>query len=181
MRKEVFMAGTGGQGVLLIGQLLTQAALEDGLEVSWFPIYSPEVRGGTSNCTVVVADGAVGSPVSGSPASMLLMDQLSVDTHVERVKPGGLVVVNSTLVESVGRDDVELVAVPATQSAAELGNERVTNMIMLGAYVGCTEVVSWAALEAALKVVLPERHHKFLPLNIQSLQLGAKMAAEAKG
>lgn len=174
------MAGTGGQGVLLIGQLLTQAAVEDGREVSWFPIYSPEVRGGTSNCTVVVADGAVGSPVSGNPASMILMDQQSVDTHLGRVKSGGLVVVNSVLVTHVDRDDIELVSIPATTVAAEMGAERVTNMIMLGAYVGCTDVVSVPALEAALKSILPERHHKFLPLNLQSLEIGAKLATEAR-
>lgn len=177
MRKDVFMAGIGGQGVLLIGQLLTQAASEDGLQVSYFPIYSPEVRGGATTCTVVIADGAVGSPVSGFPGAMLLMDQHSVEANIARLKSGGLVVFNSSLVRDLKRDDVQALAIPATEKAAEIGNERIANMVMLGAYVGATQVVTMEALEQALKVVLPERHHKYLPLNMQALRAGAELAS----
>jgi 2-oxoglutarate ferredoxin oxidoreductase subunit gamma len=181
MRKDVFMAGTGGQGVLLIGQLLTQAASEDGLQVSYFPVYSPEVRGGSTTCTVVISDGVVGSPVCGYPATMLLMDQYSVDANIARLKPQGLVVINSSLARKLDREDVRVVAIPATVKAAEIGNERIANMVMLGAYVGVTQAVSAAALEQALKVVLPERHHKYLPLNVEALRAGAELAAEATG
>lgn len=180
MRKEVFMAGTGGQGVLLIGTLLTEAAAEDGLQVSYFPIYSPEVRGGSTTCTIVISDGAVGSPVSGRPAAMLLMDQISVDTNLARLKDGGLAIINTTLVTEVGRDDISVVKVPATETALEIGSDRIANMVMLGAYVGATQAVSMTALEAALRKVLPERHHKLLPMNMQALQAGAALAAEQK-
>jgi 2-oxoglutarate ferredoxin oxidoreductase subunit gamma len=176
MRNDVFMAGTGGQGVLLVGQLLTQAANEEGLQVSYFPIYSPEVRGGSTTCTIVIADGAVGSPLSGSPGAMVLMDQLSVDANIARLKPGGLAVVNTSWVHQVPRDDVRVVSVPAIEMSLKIGNERVANMVMLGAYVGATGVVSMAGLEKALKVVLPERHHKVLPLNMAALQAGAELA-----
>lgn len=177
MRSDVFMAGTGGQGVLLIGQLLTQAASEDGLQVSYFPIYSPEVRGGATTCTVVISDGAVGSPIIGRPACMLLMDQYSVDGNIARLKPGGLVLINTSLVRDVPRDDVQVVGIPALEKAAAIGNERIANMVMLGAYVATTKVVSPEAVEKALKVVLPKRHHRYLPLNIEALKAGAELAA----
>jgi 2-oxoglutarate ferredoxin oxidoreductase subunit gamma len=177
MRNEVFMAGTGGQGVLLIGQLLTHAASEDGLQVSYFPIYSPEVRGGTTTCTVVSSDGAVGSPISGRPACMVLMDQPSVDTNLARLREGGLVVINANLVRSLPRDDIRVLRVPATDKALEIGNERIANMVMLGAYVAATGAVSVEALERALKTVLPERHHRFLPLNMEALRAGMALAA----
>lgn len=177
MRSEVFMAGTGGQGVLLIGQLLTQAASDEGLQVSYFPIYSPEVRGGSTTCTVVIADGAVGSPISGRPASMLLMDQFSVDAQLARLKDGGLVLVNATLVRQLPREDVQALWIPATDKAREIGNERIANMVMLGAYVAATGVVPAEALEKALAVVLPQRHHKYLPLNTQALRAGAELAS----
>ncbi len=176
MRHEVFMAGTGGQGVLLIGQLLAQAANEEKLQVSYFPIYSPEVRGGSTTCTVVISDGAVGSPISGRPAMMLLMDQYSVDAHIAHLKPGGRAFVNATLVRQIPRQDITTFGIPALEKAIALGNERVANMIMLGAFVALTDVVPLAALEKALPDVLPERHHKYLPLNIQALQSGAELA-----
>jgi 2-oxoglutarate ferredoxin oxidoreductase subunit gamma len=179
MRKDVFMAGTGGQGVLLIGQLLAQAASEDGLQLSYFPVYSPEVRGGATTCTIVISDGVVGSPVSGWPGAMILMDQFSVDENAGRLKAGGLAVVNSSLVHRFPRDDVEVISIPALDQAAEIGNERIANMVMLGAYVGATQVVSLAALEKALMKVLPERHHKYLPLNIKALEAGVELAQKA--
>ena len=174
------MAGTGGQGVLLIGNLLAYAADEDGLQVSSFPVYSPEVRGGSTTTTLVVSDGAVGSPICGSPAVVLVMDQKSADANAARLKSGGLLLYNSSLVHSVSRDDVEKIGVPATEKAIEIGSEKITNMIMLGAYVGLTETVSLAALENALKKVLPERHHKLLPMNMKALEAGAELARAAK-
>jgi len=176
MRSEVYMAGTGGQGVLLIGQLLMQAANAEGKQVSYFPIYTPEVRGGFTSCTVVVSDGAVGSPVSGRPACMVLMDQFCVDTHLPRLREGGMALLNSTLVRRVPGEGQRLVWIPATDKAVELGNERIANMVMLGAYVQASGVVPLAAIEKALEVVLPQRHHKYLPLNIQALRVGAELA-----
>lgn len=176
MRKEVFMAGTGGQGVLLIGQILAQAAVEAGLETSWFPIYSPEVRGGSTTCTVIIADERVGSPICGQPSLVLVMDQVAADTQAWKTKPGGVLLINSSLVERVDRDDVTVIAIPATELANEVGDERVANMTMLGAYVALTDAVPFASLEAGMKTILPERHHRLLPLNMQALEAGAAAA-----
>lgn len=179
MRKDVFMAGMGGQGVLLIGQLLTQAALEDGFEASWFPIYSPEVRGGSSTCTVVISDGAVGSPIIGRPGVMLLMDQNSVNEHMARLRDGGLLLLNSSLIRCESPEGVQVFRFPASEKAVEMGHEKVTNMIMLGAYLELEHKVNTQTLEEALRVVLAERHHRFIPLNIEAVQVGAAMAREA--
>ena len=170
------MAGMGGQGVLLAGQVLAQAAMDAGLEVSWFPLYSPEVRGGSATCTVVVADDEVGSPVAGQPA-MILMDRTAVDDHLDRAKPGVLVVVNSSLAgEEFSRDDVRIVAVPANDIAAELGSQRSVNMVLLGGYVGTSELVTLEMIQAALREVIPERHHSTIPVNLTALQSGAEWA-----
>lgn len=178
MREEVFMAGMGGQGVLLAGQVLTQAAMSAGLEVSWFPLYSPEVRGGRATCTVVVADGEVGSPVAGQPAAMILMDRIATDNHLGRTKSGGLVVVNSSLAgEEFNRDDIRIIAIPANDIATELGSERAVNMVLLGGYVETSELVTLQIIEQALREVIPERHHSFLPVNMTALQRGAEWAA----
>lgn len=179
MRKEVFMAGTGGQGVLLIGQVLAQAVLEAGLEVSWFPVYTPEVRGGSTTCTVIIADDRVGSPIAGAPGVVMVMDQIAADANVNKTRPGGSVLINCSLVSHVGRDDVEVVAIPASAIAASLGADQVANMVMLGAYVELTSAVTLEALEQALKVVLPERRHHLLPLNMQALQAGAEAVRAA--
>ena len=179
MRQEVFMAGMGGQGVLLAGQLLAQTALEAGLELSWFPLYSPEVRGGRATCTLVIADGEVGSPVVGQPGSMILMDGIAVDNHLDRVRPGGLAVVNSSLAgDEVKRDDIDLVAIAATDIAAQLGSERATNMVLLGAYVATTELVEEQLIQETLYRILPERYHDYIPTNVAALQRGAQLAAE---
>lgn len=175
MRSEVFMAGTGGQGVLLIGQLLMQTASAEGRQVSYFPIYTPEVRGGFTSCTVVIADGVVGSPISGRPACMVLMDQPCVDDHLHRLREGGLALLNSSLVRQAPGEDRRMLWIPATDKAVEIGNERIANMVMLGAYVAATGVVPIEAIERALRVVLPERHHKYLPLNEQAIRLGAEL------
>jgi 2-oxoglutarate ferredoxin oxidoreductase subunit gamma len=179
MRNEVYMAGTGGQGVLLVGQLLMQTANAEGLQVSYFPIYTPEVRGGFTSCTLVIADGKVGSPVSGHPACMVLMDQFSVDTHLPRLREGGMALLNQTLVRRVPTEGQRLIWIPATDKAVELGSERITNMVMLGAYVTASGVVPLASVEEALKIVLPPRHHKLLDLNISGLRAGAELVASA--
>jgi len=179
MRQEVFMAGMGGQGVLLAGQLLAQAALEAGLELSWFPLYSPEVRGGRATCTLVIANGEVGSPVVGQPGSMILMDGIAVDNHLDRIQDGGLAIGNSSLVaDEVNRDDINLLAIAATDIAAQLGSERATNMVLLGAYVQASGVVYPEAIEQALHRVLPERHHDYIAVNVAALQRGAQLAEE---
>lgn len=181
MREETFLAGLGGQGVLLAGQLLARAGMNHGRKVSWYPMYSPEVRGGSTTCTVVFADGRVGSPISGRPSSMLLMDAIAFETFAGRVAVGGLLVLNSSMIEQpVARDDCEVVMVPAGEIAVELGNERTVNMIMIGAYVAKTGILTVEAVAEALREMLPERHHKHMPANIAALERGAEIGSGSK-
>jgi len=180
VREELFMAGTGGQGALLAGQVLTQAVLEKGLNVSWYPIYSPEVRGGTTSCAMVITDGHVGSPISGRPTTVILMDARSVQQHIERTAAGGVALVNASLAHEMPPvSDVRIVEVTGTDIAIGLGNERTTNMVMLGAYIGLRPVVTIEELARALEAVLPERHRRFLDLNIRGLQAGLETCQEA--
>ena len=180
MREEVLMAGTGGQGVLLAGQVLAEAALKCGLEVSFYPSYTPEVRGGRANSTVIIADGPVGSPLAGSFGSLVLMDKLALSEHLARLKPGGLLLVNSTLCgEEPTGADARVIRVPAHELAVKLATERAVNMVMIGAYVAASGIVSLDALEAALKAVLPERHHSYIPMNLAAIAGGAEAVQSA--
>jgi 2-oxoglutarate ferredoxin oxidoreductase subunit gamma len=181
MREELFMAGIGGQGVNLAGQLIGRAGMNLGLSVSWVPIYSPEVRGGSSTCTIVLTDGRVGSPTSERPTSMVLMDPKSVATFIGRVIEGGLVVINSSLVrEAPPCDGCRVLMVPANDIAAEIGNARTVNMALLGAWAAGTDVMSVADVARALREMLPERHHVHMPDNEAALERGAEIARAAR-
>ncbi len=140
MQNDVIMAGFGGQGVLLIGKMLAYAGMHEGKEVSWLPSYGPEMRGGTANCTVVISDRPVGSPVIRSPRAVLAMNLPSLDKFEPDVRPGGLLLINTSLIARKStRDDVTIIDVPANEIANELGNPRGANMVALGAYLGATE------------------------------------------
>jgi 2-oxoglutarate ferredoxin oxidoreductase subunit gamma len=178
MRQEVFMSGLGGQGIMLAGQVLAQAALDAGLQISWFPSYSPEVRGGEANCTLVLSDGRVGSPITGRPGTVVLMAPAAVDAYLADCAPGGLAIINSGLgpVE-ITRDDLQVARVDASALAVQAGGERMANMVMLGAWLAlaCPELLETAV--AALTTVLPDRHHKWIPSNAQAIRLGAAAAS----
>ena len=171
MREELFMAGLGGQGVNLAGQLIARAAMDAGLNVSWFPIYSPEVRGGSSTCTIVIADGRVGSPTSERPNSMVLMDSTSAERFAGEIADGGL------LIREVPRcEGCRLIEVPANEIAAEIGNERTVNMSLIGAWAAGTGVLTVEDVARSLRAMLPERHHVHMPANEAALQRGAEIA-----
>lgn len=176
MREEVFLAGTGGQGVLSAGQMLAQVAMEADYQVSYLPLYSPEVRGGTATATIVFSDTAVGSPVLGSAGSLVLFAHRSVEDELHRARAGGLIVSNVSLTGTIEVAGARVVEVPATRIACDLGFEQVTNMVMLGAYVAAAGVLGLDGFEQALQSVLPERHHKHIPLNMEALKRGAECA-----
>ena len=180
MRNDVLIAGFGGQGVLLAGNLLSYAALEEGKNVSYFPAYGVEKRGGTATCTVVIADGEVGSPVVGSPSVLVALNQGSLDRFGMRVRPGGICIINSSLADpaTLTRDDIQVVPVAMNDIASDLGDPRMVNMVAIGAYVALTEAVSLAALADALKEALPERNHRFIPANLKAIETGARLALE---
>ncbi len=176
MRHDVFISGFGGQGVLLAGNLLGYAAIHEGKNVSFFPSYGVEKRGGAAMCTVVVADGEVGSPVVGRPSVSIILNQASFDKYASRVKTGGICIVNTSLVETgdFDRGDIELIPIPMNDIAVQLGDARMVNMVAVGAYAAKTGVVSLQSLEEALRETLPERNHKYIPANINAIEAGAQ-------
>ena len=173
---RVICAGFGGQGVMSMGQLLTYAGMLAGKEVSWFPSYGPEMRGGTANCAVTVSDKQVGSPViSGDATCAIVMNLPSLDKFESEVKPGGKILVNSSLIErKVERTDVDVYYIPANDIALELGNPKVANMIMLGAYLQAEPTVEVDSVLEAFKKVFGPSKEKFVPLNKEALDKGAK-------
>ncbi len=180
MLHEIISAGFGGQGVLLVGQTLAYAGMLEGKEVSWYPSYGPEMRGGTANCTTVISTGPIGSPVVSNPTALVAMNQPSLEKFLPTVKPGGVVVYDQSLVSSnpaLLRSDVIMIGVEAQQIAARLGNSKVANIILLGALVKAAEPVSLTAVQEALKMVLPVRRHNLLPLNYAALARGAEIVA----
>jgi len=175
MQQEVIIAGFGGQGVLFTGQLLAYTAMDEGKEVTWIPSYGPEMRGGTANCTVVVADEEIGSPFVKNPTAVIAMNLPSLDKYEDLVAEGGVLVVNASMVNrEVKREDIIVVSVPANDIALEMGSERSMNMIMLGALLANLDLLSLDAVEKALEAHLPKRHHKFLPANKVALRKGAE-------
>jgi 2-oxoglutarate ferredoxin oxidoreductase subunit gamma len=175
MRHDLFISGYGGQGVLLAGNLLSYAAIHEGRNVSFFPAYGVEKRGGAAMCTIVFADGDTGSPVVGQPSVAVLLDQLSFDKYAARVKPGGVCIVNSTLVRCDGIElpEVRLLRMPMNQIAIDLGDVRMVNMVACGAYAAATGALAGRSLEAALKKALPERNHRLIPANVRAIEAGA--------
>lgn len=176
---ETIFAGFGGQGVMSMGMVLAHAAMEEGKQVSWLPSYGPEQRGGTANCMVVVSDRPIGSPLVTDPDVAVVMNQPSLAKFGPAVRAGGLLFVNASMVEGVpAHPGVETIAVDSLGLAGEVGDPRVANMVMLGAVVGLTGVVSLSAAVAALERVLPERRHHLLETNAAALARGAAFASE---
>jgi len=173
MLSEIVIAGFGGQGVLFAGQMLAYAAMESGKEVTWFPSYGPEMRGGTANCTVIISDEEIGAPLVRNPTAVLAMNLPSLEKFAQLVKPGGTLVINASLIDHpVDRDDIDIVTVPATELAEPLGGKRLANMVMLGALLAVRPVLLMEALKAAVANHLPERHRHLLDLNMEALEEG---------
>lgn len=174
---DVLIAGFGGQGVLLSGKLLAWAGMLDGLHVTWFPSYGAEMRGGTANCTVIMSGTEIGSPVVDRPSALIALNQESVDKFGPKLVRGGLIVLNSSLArEGFSRRGVKVVEVPANELASGLGNPRVANLVMLGAYLRASGPVDMNSVEKALHELLPERHKGLLSVNMAALELGYRQA-----
>ena len=151
MHTEIVLAGFGGQGVLLIGKLLAYVGMKAGREVTWMPSYGPEMRGGTCNCTVVLSDRPIGSPISKSPHGLIALNLPSLDKFEPAVRPGGVIVVNTSLINRLPRrSDVTVVAVPANEIALECGSAKAANMVALGAYLGASGVADQEQVKAII-------------------------------
>ncbi len=176
MQNDVIMAGFGGQGILLIGRMLAYAGMREGKEVSWLPSYGPEMRGGTCNCTVVISDRPVGSPVIRSPRAVLAMNLPSLDKFEPDLRPGGVLLVNTSLISrEPRRDDVRVIAVPANEVANRLGSPRSANMVALGAYVGATEAVSMERIEEVVRETFAGKP-QLVETNLEALRRGCAIA-----
>lgn len=173
------MAGFGGQGILMIGNLLSIAAMEEGRHVTYFPAYGVEMRGGTANCTVVLSDEEIGSPVVGRPKACVVMNGPSLDRYLPTILEGGDLVINRSLVDpaKVDRKDLRLLAIPANDIAREVvGSQQLASMVALGAYVERTGVVRMQTLFDCLPKVISKKYEKFIPLNVNALKEGESFA-----
>jgi 2-oxoglutarate ferredoxin oxidoreductase subunit gamma len=178
MQSEIIISGFGGQGALFAGQLLAYAAMDEGHHVTWIPSYGPEMRGGTAHCTVIISDDEIGSPLVRHPAAVIAMNLPSLDKYEPLVAPGGVLVVNSSLVtRHPARTDIRVVEVPANAMADELGSNKLMNLVLTGALLAATGALPLEAVERALAAHLPERHRSLLEANYQALRRGAALAA----
>jgi 2-oxoglutarate ferredoxin oxidoreductase subunit gamma len=176
MQSEVQFAGFGGQGIMLMGQILAQAAMQQGFEVVWIPSYGPEMRGGTAYCTVVAADRPIGSPVIRNPMHLVAMNRPSLEKFAPTVKPGGVIFINQSLISiGAGRDDVDVLSVPIIEIAKEMGNVKAANIVALAAFVARSKVVDFEILREAVKGKFAKRE-KLIPLNMKALDEGRKAA-----
>lgn len=178
MHQEVRIAGMGGQGIMLAGQLLAYATVLEEGNVVWFPAYGPETRGGSAECTVIISDQEIGSPVSSSPHTLIAMTQPLLDKFAPAVRREGLIIINSSLAQVPQyRDDCKLIAIPANELAEELGSAKVANMILLGAFVQMVKPVKLESVEKSLEEAIHQRNHALIPLNVAALRKGAELAA----
>lgn len=178
MQNEVMFAGFGGQGILLIGKILASAAMEQGYQVGWIPSYGPEMRGGTAYCTVVISDRQIGSPIIRNPKHLVAMNRPSLEKFSPVVKPGGVVLINSSLVPvGSGRSDIDELKVPATDIAKQLGNVRSANIVALSAFVARSKIIDFEGLREAVKAEFAYKKD-LIPLNMDAVDAGKKAAAE---
>jgi len=179
MTHELLIAGFGGQGVLSMGMTLGYAGMVENKEISWMPSYGPEMRGGTANCIVIVSDDRISSPIVTTFDTVIALNQPSLDKFEKAVKPGGLLMYDSTnIITPPSRTDLDVVPIPASEEASKMKNSKIMNMVVLGAFITQKPVVNIESILSALKKVLPERYHHLLPLNEQALRRGAELVAQ---
>ena len=176
MQTEVMFAGFGGQGILLSAKMLAHAAMEDGREVVWIPSYGPEMRGGTAYCMVIMSDRPIGSPIVKNPQHLVAMNRPSLEKFAPVVKPGGVVLINSTLIPvRADRDDVDELAIPVNDLALAAGSVRSANVVALAAFAARSRVVPLEALRQAVETEFA-RKAKLIPLNVDAFERGVRAA-----
>jgi len=176
--EEVIIAGFGGQGIILAGRLLAQTAMKAGKEVTFMPSYGAEVRGGTANCMVIISDNLIACPVIAGPDSLIVMNKASLDKFVSRLKNSGLLIMNSSLIDTEPELDgsIEMIKVPADEIAVELGSQRAANMVVLGVYLQKRGFLTVDVAAKSLPDVLAKHYHQMLPINTRALYSGAEFA-----
>lgn len=175
--EEIVIAGFGGQGVILIGKLLSQSAMVAGHQVIYMPAYGPEVRGGTANCMVVISDEPIASPVVSTPSAVIAMNKASMERFCPKMQTNGLLVMNRSMIEiEPPRDDIDVLPIPADDLARELGSPKSANMVALGAYVAKRKILDPDQVTQNLSKVLAKRYHQTIPTNQKALLRGAEFA-----
>lgn len=176
MTLEAIFAGFGGQGVMLMGQLMAYSGMYEGKQVSWFPSYGPEMRGGTANCSVVVSEEPVGSPVISEADVLVAMNRPSMEKFEGTLKPGGVLFYNSSLIEvKPKRTDIKVFAIPANDIATEIGNSKVANMVVMGAILKVTGIVGLETVMSVLKKTMTGKKQDLLPINRSALEKGMEL------
>jgi len=177
MQKEIIIAGFGGQGVLFGGQVLAYAAMDAGREVTWIPSYGPEMRGGTANCTVIIADDEIGSPLVKNPPLAIALNLPSFDKYEEMLAAGGTLIVNKSMVDrEAKRGDINAIFVSCNEIAEEIGDRKLLNMVAVGALLTALPELTIRDVEKALEGHLPARHKHLLPKNHEALKRGFEAA-----
>jgi len=178
MTEEIIIAGFGGQGVLSMGKILAYSGIMQDKEVSWMPSYGPEMRGGTANVTVIISDERISSPVLVKFDTAIILNQQSMDKFEEQVKPGGTLLYDPNgITKHPTRKDINIYKIEGTALAAELGNPKTFNMIILGGFMNIKPILSKEDVEKGLTKSLPERHHKLIPMNMTAVQKGMDSVA----
>ncbi len=173
MMTETILAGFGGQGILFAGKMLAYFGLMDNKEVSWLPSYGPEMRGGTANCSVCISDQPVGSPLVTEPDVLIVMNGPSYDKFINDVKPGGIAIIDSTLIDAkCERDDIKCFYVPSTQMADESGLKGMANIILIGKLVKETGIASDEVIRKALEKIIPPAKAQLIDKNLKAIELG---------
>jgi 2-oxoglutarate ferredoxin oxidoreductase subunit gamma len=176
MTEEIIIAGFGGQGVLSMGKILAYAGIMEGKEVTWMPAYGPEQRGGTANVTVIVSDDPISSPILNSFDTAIILNQPSLEKFEPMVKPGGTIIYDSYgIYEPPTRRDVHVYCIDAMAEAAKMANSKVFNMLVLGGLLQVRPIAGVEDVVAGLHHVLPERHHKLIPMNEAAIRRGMEI------
>jgi 2-oxoglutarate ferredoxin oxidoreductase subunit gamma len=173
MTEEIIVAGFGGQGVLSMGKILAYSGIMQDQEVSWMPSYGPEMRGGTANVSVILSDERISSPVLTQFDTAVILNQQSMDKFEKSVKPGGVLLYDPNgIVKHPSRTDINIYKIDANKLAIEIGNPKVYNMVVLGAYLKVKPIVKMENVLKGLKKSLPERYHHLLPINEKAIEKG---------
>jgi Pyruvate/2-oxoacid:ferredoxin oxidoreductase gamma subunit len=179
--ERIILAGFGGQGILFLGKIIAEVGMRAGLNVSWIPSYGPEMRGGTANCTVIISKNPIASPLVTVPDTVIAMNKPSVARFNTHIKAGGMLMYNSSLIERQEfRDDIRLVEIPASEIADELGNPRVANLVMAGAYVKFSKLINYEETLKWLPEILPAKRKEMLQINLEAFNRGFNFVKEKK-
>lgn len=176
MTEEIIIAGFGGQGVLSMGKILAYSGVMQNKEVSWMPSYGPEMRGGTSNVTVIISDERISSPSINRFDTAIILNQQSMDKFLKSVKPGGLLIYDPNgITTHPDRKDINIYQVAATDKAAEIGIAKLFNMIVLGGFLKIKPIINPEYLRKGLEKSFPERHHNLIPENEKAVEIGKEI------